>query len=370
VHVRWLELRAFRNHASLGFAPDRSVNVLTGSNAQGKTSLLEALHVVVAGRSFRTAQLGECVSWGASEAVVGAELRHGTQSWPVRVRVFARGGLAIEPGLCPWARAVSFAASDLGLLSGSPQARRGYLDGAAAKLVPAHGEACRRYRLVLHQRARLLAQVSSRADATRVLEPWDAQVAGLGSEIVHRRLDVLAVLGGVAQEVWRALAPAGRGLALEYVSDVAPGADQAETRERLRAALGAARRAELARGVTLVGPHRDEIAVRLGGTDARRFASRGEQRVAVLSLRLAEAGAVARRLGVAPVLVLDDVLTELDGGARRRVLEWLERQGQVVFSTTDEASLPRAAGTIWSVRPSGVEATRGVVEPIAAEGVA
>ena len=370
MHVRWLELLAFRNHASLNFAPDPGVNALIGPNGQGKTSLLEALHLLATGRSFRTARLAECVGRGAAEAIVAGEIVHGSQACAIRLRVFAQGGVAADRELCPWVRAVSFAASDLALLTGPPQVRRAYLDGAAAKLVPAHAEACRRYRLVLHQRARLLGQLGGRADAERLLEPWDEQVAMLGSEIVHRRIETLHHLGEATLVVWRALAPEGREMGLVYVPAVAPGGERAATRDRLREALVARRRIEVARGVTLVGPHRDDLVVRLGGIEARGYASRGEQRVMALTLRLAEAGMVGRRLGVAPVLVLDDVLSELDRQARGRVLGWIETQGQVVFSTTDAAMLPAGTGVTWDVRPDGVSTLVGAEAPIGTEGAA
>lgn len=370
MYVRWLELHGFRNHASLTFGPDPGVNVLIGPNGHGKTSLLEAVHLLVTGRSFRTAHLAECVRWGTAETVVAGELVHGPQSWPIRLRVFARGGLTVEPGLCPWARAVSFAASDLALLTGPPQVRRAYLDGTTALLVPAQAEASRRYRLVLHHRARLLGQLRGRADGDRLLEPWDEQVAGLGSEIVHRRLETLQLLGEETREVWRALAPEGREMALQYVPAVEPGAARAATRDRLREALRGRRRLEVARGLTMVGPHRDELMIRLGGMEARGYASRGEQRVMALALRLAAAATVGRRVGHAPVLVLDDVLSELDRDARGRVLGWLESQGQVIFSSTDAGMLPGRSGVAWEVRPGGADAPVGDEEALAAKGAA
>ena len=155
-------------------------------------------------------------------------------------------------------------------------------------------------------------------------------------------------------------------MALAYVPVVTPGGDVVETRERLLAALAEARRSDLQRGVTLVGPHRDDLVVRLGRADARAYASRGEQRLLVLTLRLAEAAAVRRRTGVPPVLLLDDILSELDAGARERVLAWLAGQGQVLFSTADAATAAGAPAAGWDVRRGEVEA----LDAIVARGVA
>ncbi len=359
MHVRWLQLSAFRNHASLSFAPDPGLNALIGGNGRGKTSLLEALHLLLTGRSFRTARLAECVGWGAAEAVVAAELVHGEQMRQVRIAVGAEGGCQALGGPCAWARAVRFTAGDLALLSGPPQVRRAYLDGAAVKLAPAHAETCRRYRLVLHQRSGLLGRLAGRPDAERLLGPWDEQVATLGSAILHRRQETLGSLAEDGRQVWEALAPREPRLGLAYEAAVAPAATAGETRERLLGALVAGRRAELARGVTLVGPHRDDVVVRLGDTDARAYASRGAQRLVALTLRLAEAAAVRRRTGAAPLLLMDDLLSELDRGARERVLAWLARQGQVLFSTTEAPDA--GSGAVWEVGPGEVEALDAMV---------
>jgi len=360
-------LSAFRNYSSLRFTPDPGLNILVGPNGQGKTSLLEAFHVVLTGRSFRTARLVECVRWGEAEGGVGGEVVRDDQRRPVRLIVAPRGrSVEVDGQVCPWARAVTFSAVDLGLLTGPPGGRRAYLDGAAAKLLPAHTTACRRYRIALYQRGRLLVTLGGRPDADRLLAPWDEQIAQLGSQIVHRRIETLAALGEETAAIWRVLAPGGPPLELGYAPAVAPGPDPERTRETLLEALAVGRREELRRGVTLAGPHRDDLVVRLGEAEVRTYGSRGEQRLVVLALRLAETGPVRHRVGTAPVLLLDDLLSELDGGARTRVLAWLAAQGQVLFSATDATRLPEGVGTVWAVQGGGVEA----VEAAAVRGAA
>ncbi len=358
MHVRWIELVGFRNHASLTFAPEPGLNVLVGKNGQGKTSLLEALHILITGRSFRTAKLGDCLGWDAGgRATVAGELATRSQARDVRLELQAReGGVEVRGTLCPWAGAVSFAAADLALLAGGPHLRRAYLDTATAKLVPAHAETCRRYRLALQQRTRLLGDLAGRADAERLLGPWDEQIATLGSELVHRRLDALVVLADAVREVHRALAPAAAArVTLGYEPSVPPGAERALTRDALAAALAAGRAEDLRRGLTRVGPHRDDVAIRIGRADARVAASRGEQRLVTLALRLAEALVLRRRLGHAPVLLLDDILSELDREVGERVLAWLAAGGQVVYTATDGQAAAAAAGAVWQVGPGRVE---------------
>ena len=357
MHVRWIELVGFRNHSCLTFAPEPGLNVLIGRNGQGKTSLLEALHVLVTGRSFRTAKLADCLGWDAGDrATVSGELAEGSQVRGVRLELQARdGGVEVRGALCPWAGAVSFAAPDLALLAGGPHLRRAYVDAAAAKLVPAHAEASRRYRLILHQRTRLLGDLAGRPDAERLLAPWDEQLAMLGSEIVHRRLETLAFLADAAREVLHDLAPGAAGVVLGYEPSVAPGADREATRAALHGALTAARSHELRRGLTLIGPHRDDVAVRLGRADARTAASRGEQRLLALVLRLAVAVVVRRRRGLGCILLLDDVLSELDREVGGRVLAWLDGQGQVVYTATDAQPAATGAGTVWQLAEGRLE---------------
>jgi DNA replication and repair protein RecF len=292
---------------------------------------------------------------------VAGELVTGSQARDVRLELLAReGGIEVRWTLCPCAGAVSFTASDLALLAGGPHLRRAYLDAAAAKLVPVHGEACRRYRLALQQRTRPLGDLAGRPDADRLLAPWDEQLAMLGSEIVHRRLETLALLADAVRDVQSALAPGVPGVILSYEPSVVPGADRETTRSALRGALAAAQAGDLRRGLTQVGPHRDDVAVRLGRADARSAASRGEQRLLALALRLAVAVVVRRNRGAAPVLLLDDVLSELDREIGGRVLVWLENQGQVVYTATDAQPVARTAGAGWQV-DEGRLAPRGAM---------
>ncbi len=366
MHVRWIEVTGFRNYASLTFTPEPGLNLLVGPNGQGKTSLLEGCHVLLTGRSFRTPRLAECVGWDHPRATVRGEIGEAAQTRAVRLEIVARdGGAELRGATCPWARAVTFAAPDLALLSGPPHLRRAYLDGAAAKLVPAHEETCRRYRLVVQQRTRLLGQLEGRLDVERLLAPWDEQVATLGSEVVHRRLETLAVLAAELQSVHRTLAGAGAAVTVAYEPAVPPAEDRAGTRERLLAALGAGRAQELRRGLTLVGPHRDDVAVRLGRADARVAASRGEQRLLTLALRLAEALAVRRRLGTDPVFLLDDVLSELDRGVRERVLGWLDPAAQVIYSATERVTEGPLRGAVWAVQGGAVEASAALARGVA-----
>ena len=356
----------FRNHGTLRFLPDPGLNVLTGANGQGKTALLEAVAVLLAGRSFRTPRLSECVGWDREEAQLSGEVVEASQVRAVRLVLHARpAGAELRGELCPWARAVGFAGTDVALFMGQPAARRAFLDGVAAELTPSHAEALRRYRQALHQRTRLLQSPAGRADGDRLLAPWDEQLAALGATVIHRRLDVLAQLAIEASQLLPLLSPRDAELRLEYLPSVSVGADVPATTEQLARALAAGRPADLRRGLTLFrGPHRDDVAIHLGRADARTEASRGEQRLLTLGLRLAEATLLRRQLGRTPVLLLDDLLSELDRAVRDRLLGWLADQGQVFFTAPDPAVELAGSGKTWEVEAGMVQAataTRGGV---------
>jgi DNA replication and repair protein RecF len=351
VHIEWVELSGYRNHAQLSYSPGRALNILQGRNARGKTNLLEALGLLLAGRSFRGARPADLPSWGVETAQVAGEIVRDEGGgvaralrWTVSRREETGGTVTGER--CPWARVIAFGWPDLGLLHGAPAARRAFLDRFAAKLSLAHGALAARVRQVIGRRNALL----QRGESPGALEPWDEQLARLGAELVRRRRDAVDRLAGVAPALFERLG--GRGsLGLRYESALAAGADAAAFRMLLAARGGEERR----RGQTLVGPHRDDLAVEVDGRDMRTLGSRGQQRLLALALRLAEARPVAAAVGSPPVLLLDDALSELDGETQRAVLRELGGMGQA-FLTTADAGLPAVEASWWAVEPGRVSA--------------
>jgi DNA replication and repair protein RecF len=347
VQIEWLELTDFRSYRALSFAPGSSINILSGANGQGKTNVLEGLGVLLVGRSFRGARLGEQVGWGATAAMLGGEVRKGESARSIRrrieVREDGRGALLGEG--CPWVRAVPFAWQDLAVITAGPQARRNFLDGVAAKLYPAHGRAWSRYRQVLARRNHLLQSgIAPREMAARI-DPWNAQLAQLGGEVRQRRVTALGALGREFSSLHGDLS-GEVGVDLVYrPTGGTVDLDVAALQAAMEARLGD----EIRRGQSLVGPHRDEIDILVAGRDARLFASRGQQRVLALALRLAEARAVATAIGSPPVLLLDDALSELDRRTQERVVQHIAGSGQV-FLTTAEREVPVAGAAWWDVR--------------------
>jgi len=262
------------------------------------------------------------------------------------------GGWVVTGEGCPWARAIPFGWQDLAILTGGPQARRNFLDGFAAKVHPAHAAAYNRYRQILGRRNLLLQR-----GQYEQLQPWDEQLAKTGVEILARRRQAVTTLEGEVASLYPDLAGTDQVVRLEYRS--ALGA--AVTEERFLEALAVRREDEMRRRSTLVGPHRDDLAVELDGHDMRNFGSRGQQRLLVLALRLAEAGPVEAAVGSPPVLLLDDALSELDPDVQGRVLRHAARSGQV-FLTTAEPGLPETSGAAWwDVKGGSVVESMGAI---------
>jgi DNA replication and repair protein RecF len=350
VHIGGVEFSDFRNYGTLTFNPAARLNVLTGPNAQGKTNLLEGLGVLLVGRSFRGARAAEMPRWRSAGAVVAGEIRRGDAALAMR-RVITRredGTWVVTGEGCSWARVIPFGWQDLAILVGGPQARRGFVDGFAGKLYPAHLTAYARYRQVLARRNHLLQSKLDPGTLRSRLAPWNDQLARLGIDVVRRRREAVAAIEVEAKRLYPELAGGGE-VRIEYRSTLAEDAAEGDVVAVIEKRLGE----ELRRGQTLLGPHRDDLLIEVDGRDLRVFGSRGQQRLMALVLRLAEARPVARAVGSEPVLLLDDALSELDAAVRVRVLAHVARVGQV-FLTTAEDGLPEVEAAWWEVKGGGV----------------
>jgi DNA replication and repair protein RecF len=362
--LTWLQLRDFRCHPTLEFKPAPGVNLLLGGNGAGKSSVLESIGFLATLASFRRAPDASLVRAGEEAAVARGQFageagalqvevevpRQGRQR--IRVdgkRAAGRGEVATRVAL------VAFLPDDLDLIKRGPAYRREYVDDLAVQLWPAAAGDQREYERALRQRNALLRR-EGRAAPSGSLSVWDDRLCALGAALIRRRLDALGAvvlgvealcreLGGGTEQVSWAYVAAGCG---ELDREATEGA----LREGLSVAVGAARYEDLDRRTTTVGPHRDEVALYLDRRDLRTRASQGEQRTVALALRLAAFDLLAERRRSAPVLVLDDVFSELDGARRARLVERLPR-GQVFISTAHREDVP-VGGVCWEVSPGSV----------------
>jgi DNA replication and repair protein RecF len=344
ISVEALRTRSFRNLADQELRLGEGVTLLWGRNGAGKTNLLEALYAALSGRSCRTRSERETIAFGQpfarAEVTVAAEgerreftffcgrsegRRHLLNGSPAPPEAAAqRPSLAV------------FMPDRLALVKGPPAARRSHLDGFAAAMWPARAEARRRYARALAQRNALIARVRAGAARSDSLGAWDRELAAAGVELVRARE---AAVGALAERFATAADELGLAEAsLRYLprSD-APDAD-ALARE-----LEERREADLARGYTTYGPHLDELALESAGRSLRRYGSQGQQRTALLALLFAERDALVDERRVPPLMLLDDVTSELDPERRELLCERLLRGGgQALITATDRSHLPES----------------------------
>jgi DNA replication and repair protein RecF len=340
VIIERLELVDFRNYREAVFAPTTGTTLVVGDNGQGKTNLVEAIAYLATLTSFRGAPPEALLRTGAPRAVLRANvldedgrssLVEAELAGPGRNRVQVnRQRLARARDLLGVLRVTVFSPDDLALVKGGPSGRRRYLDDTLVALAVKHDAGRLELDRIVRQRNVLLRQARGRLDedAERTLAVWDQRLADVGERSGHARAALVARLDPLVVEAYAQLAGTAEGIALGY--------DPAWRGTGLAAALAEARPADLRLGVSTVGPHRDELDLTVGELPARTHASQGEQRTLALSLRLAAHRLVAERTGSIPVLVLDDVLSELDPGRATALLQHLP-DGQIIITTAGEA---------------------------------
>jgi DNA replication and repair protein RecF len=344
--VRRLWLTDFRSYADADLSLAPGVTAVLGSNGQGKTNLLEAIGYLATLDSFRGAPTDALIRAGASTAIVRAEgesegralLVEAELSSTGRGRVFVnKQRLQRARDLLGALRVSVFSPDDLELVKGGPAGRRRFLDDTLVALHPRYDQLRSDVERVLRQRNTLLKQCAggSRFDASAAatLDVWDTKLAESGEALAIARRDLVERVTPVLREAYGAVAGVEK-------ADVDAFYDAPWLDDGLAAALTRARADELRRGVTLVGPHRDELVVRLNGMPSRTHASQGEQRSLALALRLAAHDTVTRDIGTPPLLLLDDVFSELDPERSDALLRHLPT-GQTLL--TSAAGLPPRA---------------------------
>jgi DNA replication and repair protein RecF len=323
MYVSSLWLTDFRcyDEAELTFSP--GVTVISGANAQGKTTLLEAVAWASRGKSFRGVPDAALVRDGRERAILRVEVTDGERRQLLEAELRAQGRNRVQLNRQPVTRTrdllglmqVSvFAPDDLQLVKGGPAVRRDYLDELLTMTAPRYEATRADFERVLKQRNALLRGGMRGPDASSTLDVFDVQLARAGSELVRGRLRLLQRLVPAVERAYAELAGTATTVDAEYEcawSDV-PLTPVDDIEAILRLALESRRRAEIDRGTTLAGPHRDEWRLRLGGLESRTHASQGEQRTLALALRLGGHQLCAELTGTTPVLLLDDVFSELD----------------------------------------------------------
>jgi DNA replication and repair protein RecF len=367
VHISRLALTDFRSYAAAELTLVPGVSTFTGANGQGKTNLIEAAGYLATLGSHRAATDAPLVRRGAERAILRAVITAETRDSLVEIEVNPRRANRVRLNRVPLPRprevlgtlrCVLFAPEDLTMVKGDPDQRRRYLDDLLVATAPRYAGTRADYDRVLRQRTALLKSARARGGVPSALDAWDDQLIRTGAELTAGRLELVAAIRPLVAKAYAAVSgddgAAGMTYRQPFSGKDEPAAGLAALAEGLREALSAARTAELDRGVCLVGPHRDELELRIGELPARGYASQGESWSLALALRLA-AYELLRSDGEDPVLMLDDVFAELDAGRRERLAVLVAGAEQVLVTAAVPADVPAVlAGARFEVAGGAV----------------
>ncbi len=352
MNIRELKVQDYRNIREAFFQPAAELTVVCGQNGQGKTNLLEAVWLLTGSKSFRGAKDAELIREGAPFALVeGVTDGFGKESH-TRIAVAPpsapekRGRTARVNGvdygratnLAGLFTAVVFDPGHLSLVKGSPEGRRRFLDAALCQLYPGYLTLLRRYNRQVTQKNALLKQYERTAGAAELLEVFDGALAQLGEAVTQKRREYLDSIRDEVCSTYRDISSGREALEIEYRPSFGP--------KGLLQAIRDSRARDLAAGFCTAGPHREDFSIILDGREAKVYASQGQQRSAVLALKLAEAAGAQKVTGEHPVMLLDDVLSELDETRQAYLLSRMEHR-QTIVTACDTAAFARTDGRIY-----------------------
>ncbi len=359
MHIEHLWLKDFRSYPSVDLELTSGVCAVLGPNGVGKSNLLEAVAYLALLESFRGAPADAMIRSGCASAVVRGAIRTDDREQLIEAELVRSGRNRVQVNrqrltrtrdLLGAVRLTVFSPDDLAVIKGGPSLRRTYLDQLLVAVNPRNDAVRSEFERALRQRNALLKQTHGRLDdaAQLTLEVWDAKVVAAGEELTRRRVDLVERIEPVVLAAYRDVAGGAEPIVLHY--------DSTWRHTGLADALRASRPDELRRGLTLVGPHRDDVVIELNGLPSRTHASQGEQRSLALALRLAAHRTVHDMVGSPPVLVLDDVFSELDPDRSAALLGSLP-PGQTLLSTAAGMPPGITADQVLTVDPGEVLST-------------
>jgi DNA replication and repair protein RecF len=363
MRVEWVSLVDFRSYAKMSWEPDAEVNLLIGPNGAGKTNLLESIAYLASLKSFRSAPDTALIADEAQSAILRSALVEEDRERLIEIEIPRNGPrrtqvdktrLRRTSDLLGVLRVIAFLPEDLDLIKRGPAQRRDLLDDIAVQLWPAAHLDQAEYDRALRQRNAFLKQGTPDESTLAV---WDSRLSQAGGRVLARRARVVETLSTTLSEAYSEVANAAVSATFTYTPTWVGELDQASAAEfgsRLAEALEQSRRSDYERRMTTVGPHRDEPGFSIDGHEARVHGSQGEQRTMALAVKLAAHRAVAASVGETPVLLLDDVFSELDPERSEALARALPKATQTMITSATPEDVP-ISGTVWRVRGGVVE---------------
>lgn len=342
--LKKLELTHFRNYDRLELSFQENVSLFVGKNAQGKTNVLEAIHVLALAKSHRTNRDKEMIQWERDFSLLKGTVERRLGQNRLELQLTAKGKKAKLNGLeqrklsryIGSLNVVMFAPEDLNIVKGSPIQRRRFMDMEIGQVSPAYLYHLSDYHKLLAQRNQFLKKMQYNKGDLQLLDVWDQQLAELGIKILKKRFSFLEKLREWASTVHQNITDGKENLSVDYVntSGVTPKMSEEEGSRVMLDQLQSIRGQELRRGATLIGPHRDDLQFFINDNNVQHYGSQGQQRTTALSVKLAELELIREEVGEYPLLLLDDVLSELDESRQFHLLDTIRDRVQTLVTTT------------------------------------
>ena len=355
MQITQIDLVSYRNYQKQRVAFGPSLNLLTGNNAQGKTNLIEALYYFSIGKAYRSSREEQLVPWGESQFQIKADFcgRQGKSTIEIKYALVPKkckeiflGGLPLQKKsqLSGLITSVLFAPENLTIVKGSPQERRRFLDYDLTQMSQLYASGLSKYHRLLNQRNALLKKIRIDGLTTRQyktqMELWNQQLIETGSQLIEKRLDTLDKLNPLTRLMQRKISKGEENIELKYLlCQNKPVHSAQDVKEILSQMAEENWKEDLRLGTTQWGPHRDDFLLSYNGKDLKSYGSQGQQRSTVLALKLAELELFRGETGEYPLLLLDDVLSELDASRQKQLVEIIQDKAIQCFITSTEASL-------------------------------
>lgn len=353
MRISRLHLEQFRNIESLSVFPCETVNIIYGDNAQGKTNLLEAIWLLSGAKSFRGAKDADLIRFGESRALIESDFfcagRQQTSKIQLEGKKTAWLNDIRQDSITAFAgifTTVVFSPSHLGLVKDGPAGRRKFLDTSICQITPRYIGMIGQYQRILLQRNTLLKDISYASALLDTLDIWDEKLSALGGVIIRMRMEYTRRLQKEAEDIYKGISMERESFSLDYRPFELPvqeGQTQREISSLLLEKMMQNRSEDLRSGSTGIGPHRDDLEISINGRSVRSFGSQGQQRSSVLALKLAESRCIGDILGERPVILLDDVMSELDQNRREYLLNHLTGS-QIFITCCDKGYFSRLEG--------------------------
>ncbi|MGD9677755.1 MAG: DNA replication/repair protein RecF [Vulcanibacillus sp.] len=345
MYINNLQLKNFRNYKELDLFLENKINIFQGNNAQGKTNILEALHLLALAKSHRTSKDKELIKWGNSFSLIKGELKNSIGNSKLELQIYQKGKKVkinnIEKKkLSEYIgklNVVIFSPEDLNLVKGSPQLRRKFLDIEIGQINPSYIFHLVQYQKIIYQRNNLLKDFSRELkNKLELLELWNIQLIEHGSKIILKRLEYIKQLEKWAEQVHWTITNGKEKLRIKYKPSILLDfpINELEIKQQFKKKIKEIINQEISRGITLIGPHRDDILLYINEIDIQSYGSQGQQRTTALSIKLAEIELINNSIGEYPILLLDDVLSELDETRQTYLLKTIGKKVQTFITTT------------------------------------